>query len=136
MFFLKIFACFRFRSHIFTFITCPVNSFILWDEFSVEKSVIWVVFGKQMLIIRNALPLPLATGRKFDICHHLITLLIIANSISSKNPKIFVPHQFSVKFMSKEVDKLKKILFSSQKFVINPKMTKFCLENYILCYFS
>ena len=46
MFSLKIFACFRFRSHIFTFITCPVNSFILWDELSVEKSVIWVVFGE------------------------------------------------------------------------------------------
>ena len=52
---LKIFASFRFRSNIFTFITCPVNSFILWDAFSVEKSVIWVVFGKQRLIIRNAI---------------------------------------------------------------------------------
>ena len=35
--------------------TCPVNSFILWDEFSVEKSVIWVVLGKQRLTIRNAI---------------------------------------------------------------------------------
>ena len=51
----KIFACFRFHSNIFTFITCPVNSFILWDELSVEKSVIWVVFGKQKLIIGNAI---------------------------------------------------------------------------------
>ena len=45
----------RLFSLVFTFITCPVNSFILWDEFSVEKSVIWVVFGKQRLIICNAI---------------------------------------------------------------------------------
>ena len=96
----------------------------------------WFLANRCSLFVMRSLPLPLATGRKFDICHHLITLLIIANSISSKNPKIFVPHQFSVKFMSKTVDKLKKIFFSSQKFVINAKMTKFCLENIFYCYFS
>ena len=37
------------RLFIFTFITCPVNSFILWDEFSVEKSVIWAVSVKRRL---------------------------------------------------------------------------------------
>ena len=31
------------------FITCPVNRFILWDEFSVEKSVIWAVSVKRRL---------------------------------------------------------------------------------------
>ena len=55
VFSLKILACFRFRSNIFTLITCPVNCFSFWDKFSVQKSVIWVVFGKQMLIIRNAI---------------------------------------------------------------------------------
>ena len=50
VFSLKIFACFRFHSNKFTFITCPVNSFILWDEISVEKSVIWVVFKHSLLI--------------------------------------------------------------------------------------
>ena len=49
MFSVKIFACFRFRSNISTFITCPVNSFILWDEFSVEESVIWAVSVKRRL---------------------------------------------------------------------------------------
>ena len=49
VFSVKIFACFGFRSNIFTFITCPVNSFILWDEFSVEKSVIWAVSVKRRL---------------------------------------------------------------------------------------
>ena len=107
MFSLKIFACFRFRSNIFTFITWPVNSFILWDEFSVEKSVIWVVFGKQRLIIRKAIAsVAVSNGSQFDT---FITLRI-ANPIIPKNPKIFVAHQFSVKFMSKKADKLKKIL--------------------------
>ena len=49
VFSVKIFACFRFRSNISTFITCPVNSFILWDEFSVEESVIWAVSVKRRL---------------------------------------------------------------------------------------
>ena len=40
VFSLKLFACFHFRSHIFTLFTCPANFFILWDEFSVEKGVI------------------------------------------------------------------------------------------------
>ena len=116
MFSLKIFACFRFRSNIFTFITCPVNSFILWDEFSVEKSGIWMVFGKQKLIIvMRSLPLPLATGRKLDMFIALSHYTLIANPIISKNPKIFVPHQFSVKFCCKKVDKLKKILVSNPK---------------------
>ena len=84
----------------------------------------------------RSLPLPLATGRKFDTVITLSHYALIANPIISKNPKIFVPHQFSVKFMSKKIDKLKKILFSSQKFVINAKMTKFCLENIFYCYFS
>ena len=55
VFSLKIFACFRFRSYIFTWISCPANFFILWDEFSVEKSVIWMVFGKQRSIISNVI---------------------------------------------------------------------------------
>ena len=113
----KIFACFRFPSNIFTFITCPVNSFILWDEFSVEKSVIWVVFGKQRsVIVMRLLPLPLAMGRKFDTFITLSHYALIANPIIPKNPKLFAPHQFSVKFMSKKVDKLKKIL------VLHPKL--------------
>ena len=40
MFSPKLFACFHFRSDIFTLFTCPANFFILWDEFSVEKAVI------------------------------------------------------------------------------------------------
>ena len=46
----------RFRSNIFTFITCPVNSFILWDEFSVEKSVIWAVSVKRRLQTADCRP--------------------------------------------------------------------------------
>ena len=41
---------------------------------------------------------------------------LIANPIIPKNPKIFVPHQFSVKFMPKKADKLQKIL------VLHPKI--------------
>ena len=74
---LKIFACFRFRSNIFTFITCPVNSFILWDAFSVEKSVIWVVFGKQRLIIRNAIAsVAVPNGSQIWHFYRIITLRV------------------------------------------------------------
>ena len=40
---------FAFARTYLPFITCPVNSFILWDEFSVEKSVIWAVSVKRRL---------------------------------------------------------------------------------------
>ena len=59
----------------------------------------------------RSLPLPLAMGRKFDT--------FIALSHYALNPrylKIFVPHQFSVEFMSKKADKLQKIL------VLHPKI--------------
>ena len=56
------------------------------------------------------LPLPFATGRKFDSFIALSHYTLIANSIILKNLKIFVPHQFSVEFMSKKADKLQKIL--------------------------
>ena len=66
----------------------------------------------------RSLPLPLAMGRKFDtfiaLSHYALNpryLLFL-----SKNLKIFVPHQFSVEFMSKKADKLQKIL------VLHPKI--------------
>ena len=43
---LKLLACFRSKSYIFALFTCAANYSILWDEFSVKKSVIWVVFDK------------------------------------------------------------------------------------------
>ena len=58
----------------------------------------------------RSLPLPLATGRKFDTFIALSCYALIANLIIPKNLKIFVPHQFSVKFMSKKAHKLQKIL--------------------------
>ena len=59
---------------------------------------------------------PLATGRKFDTFIALSYYALIARPITPKNPKIFVPHHFSVKFMSKKADELKKIL------VLHPKI--------------
>ena len=44
----------------------------------------------------RSLPLPLATGRKFDTFIALSHYALIANPIIPKNLKIFVPHQFSV----------------------------------------
>ena len=65
----------------------------------------------------RSLPLPLAMGRKFDTFYRIITLRIESTlSIIPKNLKIFVPHQFSVEFMSKKADKLQKIL------VLHPKI--------------
>ena len=84
----------------------------------------------------RSLPLPFATGRKFDTFIALPHYALIANPIIPKNLKIFVPHQFSVEFMSKKADKLQKSLVCIQEFVINAKMTKFCLENIFYCYFS
>ena len=63
----------------------------------------------------RSLPLPLATGRKFDSVITLSHYVLIANPIISKNPKIFVPHQFSVKFMAKKADKMKNIFVGHQK---------------------
>ena len=60
--------------------------------------------------------MPLATGRKFDTFIALSHYALVANPIIPKNLKIFVPYQFSVKFMSKKADKLKKIL------VLHPKI--------------
>ena len=60
----------------------------------------------------RSLPLPFATGRKFDTFIALSHYALIANPIIPKNLKIFVPHQFSVEFMSK----LQKIL------VLHPKI--------------
>ena len=54
----------------------------------------------------RSLPLPLATGRKFDTFIALSHYALIANPIIPKNLKIFVPPQFSVEFMSKKADKL------------------------------
>ena len=64
----------------------------------------------------RSLALPLATGRKFDTSIALSHYALIANPIITKNLKIFVPHQFSVEFMSKNADKLQKIL------VLHPKI--------------
>ena len=63
----------------------------------------------------RSLPLPLATGRKFDTFIALSYYALIANPIIPKNPKIFVPDQFLVKFMSQKADKLRKNLVLHQK---------------------
>ena len=55
----------------------------------------------------RSLPLPLAMGRKFD------TFIVLSHYALNE---IFVPHQFSVEFMSKKADKLQKIL------VMHPKI--------------
>ena len=47
-------------------------------------------------------------SRKFDTFIALSHYALIANPIIPKNLKIFVPHQFSVEFMSKKADKLQK----------------------------
>ena len=57
----------------------------------------------------RSLPLPLATGRKFDTFIALSYYTLIANPITPKNPKIFMPHQFFVKFCSKKADKMRNI---------------------------
>ena len=68
----------------------------------------------------RSLPLPLAMGRKFDtfiaLSHYALNPRYLLISIIPKNLKIFVPHQFSVEFMSKKADKLRKIL------VLHPKI--------------
>ena len=65
----------------------------------------------------RSLPLPSAMGRKFDtfiaLSHYALKSTL---SIIPKNLKIFVPHQFSIEFMSKKADKLQKIL------VLHPKI--------------
>ena len=58
----------------------------------------------------RSLPLPFATGCKFDSFIALSHYALIANPITPKNLKIFVPHQFSVEFMFKKADKLQKVL--------------------------
>ena len=60
--------------------------------------------------------LPLAAGRKFDTFTALSYYALIANPITTKILKIFVPAYFSVKFMSKKAHKLWKIL------VLRPKI--------------
>ena len=55
-------------------------------------------------------PLPFATGRKFDTFIALSHYALIANPIIPKNPKIFVPHQFSVEFWSKKADQVRNIV--------------------------
>ena len=57
----------------------------------------------------QSLPLPLATGHKFDTFIVLSHYALIANPIIPKNPKIFMPHQFSVEFWSKKADKIRNI---------------------------
>ena len=57
----------------------------------------------------RSLPLPLATGRKFDTFIALSYYALIANPVTPKNPKIFVPHQFFVKSWSKKADKMRNI---------------------------
>ena len=74
----------------------------------------------------RSLPLPFATGRKFDTFIALSHYALIANPIIPKNLKIFVPHQFSVEFMSKKADKLQKIL------VLHPKIRNQRLNDHIL----
>ena len=64
----------------------------------------------------RSLPLPFATGRKFDTFIALSHYALISNPIIPKHLKIFVPRQFSVEFMSKKADKLEKIL------VLHPKI--------------
>ena len=65
-----------------------MNSFILWDEFSVEKSVIWVVFGKQMFIIRNAIAsVAVSNGSQICLVITLSHYALIANPIISKKSK-------------------------------------------------
>ena len=54
----------------------------------------------------RSLPLPLATGGKFDTFIAFSNYALIANPIIPNNPKIFVPYQFFVKFWSKKADKM------------------------------
>ena len=77
----------------------------------------WFLANRDLkLFVMRSLPLPLATGRRFDTFIALSHYALIANPIIPKNLKIFVPHQFSVEFMSKKADKLQKIL------VLHPKI--------------
>ena len=76
----------------------------------------WFLANRGQLFIRRSLPLPFATGRTFVTFIALSHYALIADPLIPKNPKIFVLHQFSVKFMSKKADKLKKIL------VLHPKI--------------
>ena len=63
-----------------------------------------------MLIIRNAMAsVAVSNGSQILLVITLSHYALIANPIISKNPKIFVLHQFSVKFMSKKADKMKNI---------------------------
>ena len=72
-------------------------------------SVIWVVFGQKRFIIRNVICLvAVVTVRKFDIYIKSSHVLHIANRITEKNPKILVPDQFSVTFMYKKADEMRK----------------------------
>ena len=62
-------------------------------------------FGQQRFIIRNVI------GLVAEIRHlYRIIILHIANRITEKkNPKLLVPDEFSVKFMSKKAGKMRKI---------------------------
>ena len=48
--------------------------------------------NRGQLFLMRSLPLPLATGRKFDTFTALSYYALILNPITPKNPKIFVPH--------------------------------------------
>ena len=74
-------------------------------NFASKKRLFGRFLGKQRLIVHDAIA-----------SVALSQYALIANPIIPKNPKIFVPHQFSVKFMSKKADKLQKIL------VLHPKI--------------
>ena len=72
--------------------------------------MIWVIFGQQGSIIRNAIAsVAVSNGSQIDTFIALSYYALIANPITPKNPKIFVPHQLFVKFWTKKADKMKNI---------------------------
>ena len=64
---------------------------------------------KGLLFVMPSLLLPLATGCKVETFIALSYYALIANPITPKNPKLFVPHQFFVTFWSKKADKMRNI---------------------------
>ena len=90
------------------------------DEFSVEKSVIWVVYGQQKCIIRNVISLvEVVTVRKFDI-YYLYRIIILHTSLVGLPKKIrkhwCLLNQFSVKFKIRKAGKMSTI------FILHPKI--------------
>ena len=68
----------------------------------------WVVFGQQKFIIRNVICLvAVVIVRKFDIYIESSYYTSLIGLPKKNNPKILVPDQFSVKFMSRKADEIR-----------------------------